>query len=413
MIPVLRYRSLDPHTSRGAPRRPMLLSTFARHCNLIAASGRQPMTVSGYVASLGAAAAPKNPVVITFDDGGAETMNALRRLAERGLTATVFVTSSRVGDPGYFHRADLHRIRGLGIEIGGSGHTGRPLNELARTDVIAELTLSRRRLAVATGDEPRTFAYPGGGYDLSVRQLVISAGYSSACAVRDVLSHPADDRFALARLTVDATTTDSRLSAWLEGVGRTGPHPVLPPDRAFRFPRVARSSGPFRPRLGRSEPPSPGLPTPIRAAGATAAPAPGSAPSRPEAAGTPEAANPAESTGIPEAPGTTGTPGTAETPGTTEAADPAEAPGTTEAASHTEVAGPATGTSPGGPGGRSTADATGTEPQAAASAPVRECELCRPTSPGAARATPSPPSTRALAAGSVLQQPGQRVRRSR
>ncbi|WP_261562039.1 polysaccharide deacetylase family protein [Frankia tisae] len=267
MIPVLRYRSLDPHTTRGAPRRPMPFPTFARHCRLIAAAGRQPMTVSGYVASLGVASAPKNPLVITFDDGGAETMNALRCLAEWGLTATVFVTSSRVGDPGYFHRADLHRIRGLGIEIGGSGHTGRPLNELARTDVIAELTLSRRRLAVAIGDEPRTFAYPGGGYDLSVRQLVISAGYSSACAVRDMLSHPADDRFALARLTVDATTPDSRLQAWLEGVGRSEPHPAPPRGHALRLPRVARSTGPFRPRLGRSEP---RLPEPAAASGAIA-----------------------------------------------------------------------------------------------------------------------------------------------
>jgi peptidoglycan/xylan/chitin deacetylase (PgdA/CDA1 family) len=259
MVPVLRYRSFDPHTTRGARRRPMPLTSFARHCRLIAASGRQPMTVSGHVASLGTPSAPRNPVVITIDDGGAETMNALRDLAASGLTATVFVTSSRVGDQGYFHRADLHRILGLGIEIGGSGHTGRPLNELARTDVIAELTLSRRRLAVAVGDEPRTFAYPGGGYDLSVRQLVISAGYSSACAVRDVLSHPGDDRFALARLTVDATTPDSRLVAWLDGFGRSEPHPVLARDRTFRFRRATDTTGPFRPRLGRadSRPPTP------------------------------------------------------------------------------------------------------------------------------------------------------------
>lgn len=250
VIPVLRYRSLDPHTSRGARRRPMPLATFARHCRLITASGRVPMTVSGHVATVGTASAPGNPVIITIDDGGAETMSALRQLAESGLTATVFVTSSRVGDPGYFHRTDLHRIRGLGIEIGGSGHTGRPLNELARPDVIAELTLSRRRLAVAVGDEPRTFAYPGGGYDLSVRQLVISAGYSSACAVRDVLSHPDDDRFALARLTVEATTPDSRLVAWLDGLGQPGPHPVLARGRVFRPRRTSREAGPFRPRLG-------------------------------------------------------------------------------------------------------------------------------------------------------------------
>ncbi|WP_235948574.1 polysaccharide deacetylase family protein [Candidatus Frankia alpina] len=227
------------------------------------------MTVSGYVASLGVASAPKNPLVITFDDGVAETMNALRCLAEWGLTATVFVTSSRVGDPGYFHRADLHRIRGLGIEIGGSRHTGRPLNELTRTDVIAELTLSRRRLAVAIGDEPRTFAYPGGGYDLSVRQLVISAGYSSACAVRDMLSHSADDRLRPGPPDGHATTPDSRLRAWLEGVGRSEPHPPPRRGHALRLPRVAGSAGPFRPRprLGHSEP---RLPGPAAASGAIA-----------------------------------------------------------------------------------------------------------------------------------------------
>ncbi|MCK9923257.1 polysaccharide deacetylase family protein [Frankia sp. AgPm24] len=253
LVPILRYRSFDPQPSRGSRRRPMMLTAFARHCQLIAASGRQTMSLSGYMSTAGSSAAPPRPLVITIDDGGGMTMTALRLLVEFGLTATVFVTSSRVDDPGYFHRTDLHRIRGLGIEIGGSGHTGRPLNELARTDVITELTLSRRRLAGSVGDEPRTFAYPGGGYDLSVRKLVISAGYSSACAVREVLSHPHDDRFALARLTVDATTADSRLVAWLGGFGRCEPHPVPGTDRLPRLRRIGRTVGPFRPRLGRTD----------------------------------------------------------------------------------------------------------------------------------------------------------------
>ncbi|CAO5181643.1 Polysaccharide deacetylase [Frankia sp. AiPs1] len=285
----------------------MPLGTFARHCQLIAASGRQAMSVSGYVNSLSAAnaagpgmaggraaispdtetdtgnarpdaAASRGPLVLTIDDGGGTTMSALRLLVEFGLTATVFLTSSRVGDPGYFHRTDLHRIRGLGIEIGGSGHTGRPLNELARSDVIAELTLSRRRLAGAIGDEPRTFAYPGGGYDLSVRQLVISAGYSSACAVRDVLSHPDDDRFALARLAVDAATPDSRLVAWLGGFGHSEPPPVHAADRLFRMGRMGRMGrtvGPFRPRLGRA---ADGIPVPVELPPGSTAPAAASAP---------------------------------------------------------------------------------------------------------------------------------------
>jgi hypothetical protein len=82
---------------------------------------------------------------------------------------------------------------------------------------------------------------------------VVSAGYSSACAVRDVLSHPADDRFALARLTVEANTPESRLVAWLTGVGRPEPHPVALRARAYRLRRAARAAGPITPRIGRGE----------------------------------------------------------------------------------------------------------------------------------------------------------------
>jgi hypothetical protein len=47
--------------------------------------------------------------------------------------------------------------------------------------------------------------------------MVIEAGYSSAAAVRNALSHPQDDPFALARYTVMADCSVEHLEAVLAG----------------------------------------------------------------------------------------------------------------------------------------------------------------------------------------------------
>jgi hypothetical protein len=62
-----------------------------------------------------------------------------------------------------------------------------------------------------------SFAYPHGVYDRRVRQAVITGGYRSAVAVKNAVSHPADDPFAIARWTVTAGTPASRIAQVLEG----------------------------------------------------------------------------------------------------------------------------------------------------------------------------------------------------
>jgi peptidoglycan/xylan/chitin deacetylase (PgdA/CDA1 family) len=181
------------------------------------------MTVSSYAEALRGGRLPAAPIIITFDGGCADTLPAVRRLADVGMTATVYVTTSWIGRSGKLREADLHQLVGLGMEIGGSGHTHRRLDELPRSDIAAEVTVCRRRLAALTGTEPRSFAYPQGSYGATVRQIVVAAGHTSACAVRNALSHPRDDPFALSRLTVDGSTSEARVAAWLDGIGRTAP----------------------------------------------------------------------------------------------------------------------------------------------------------------------------------------------
>src|SRR5438309_338050 len=58
-----------------------------------------------------------------------------------------------------------------------------------------------------------------GERDRRVRAAVIDAGYRSAAAVKNAVSHPYDDPFAIARWTVTGGASAARLAEVLEGEG--------------------------------------------------------------------------------------------------------------------------------------------------------------------------------------------------
>jgi hypothetical protein len=49
--------------------------------------------------------------------------------------------------------------------------------------------------------------------------VVAEAGYTSACAVKNAMSHTGDDRFAIARLMLEATHTRDDFLRMLSGEG--------------------------------------------------------------------------------------------------------------------------------------------------------------------------------------------------
>ena len=67
------------------------------------------------------------------------------------------------------------------------------------------------------GRRVETFAYPHGYHDRATKKMVADAGFKSAAAVRNALSHAGDDRFALARYTVMADCTAEHLAGVLDG----------------------------------------------------------------------------------------------------------------------------------------------------------------------------------------------------
>ena len=71
---------------------------FRAHVELIAASGRVPVTISALASMLrGDRPLVDRAVAITFDDGYADTYEAVEPLRRRGLCATVYVTTGEIG----------------------------------------------------------------------------------------------------------------------------------------------------------------------------------------------------------------------------------------------------------------------------------------------------------------------------
>jgi peptidoglycan/xylan/chitin deacetylase (PgdA/CDA1 family) len=241
VFPVLLYHSVSDHA--GASWGDVSRSAFAAHVDVITASGREAVAITTLAAGLrGEHELPDRPVAITFDDGYRDAFEAVELLRERGLGATVFVTTGEIGRRDRLASEQIAELAQLpGFEIGAHAVHHRRLDELNRGELTEELHVSQSRLAEITGQPVDSFAYPYGAYDRRVRDGVIAAGYRAAAAVKNAISYPGDDPFAIARWTVTGSTTLERLAEVLEGRGTPLGWVVEPMrTRLYRSVRRAR-----------------------------------------------------------------------------------------------------------------------------------------------------------------------------
>lgn len=257
-IPILLYHSVAD--APAGPFAPWTLppDRFEEHLDVIQAEDRTALTLSELVRRTSTGAPlPTRPVVITFDDGFADNATAAwPALQARGLPATAYITTGPLRQPDGWtqHEASgrrpmltpeqVVRLDAEGCEIGAHTVTHPELDCLHQDRARAEIVGSRRDLEDLLGHPIASFAYPHGHHDRCTRGLVVDAGFDSAVAVKDALSHAGDDRFALARLTVTADWDVDRLARALNGVGvrRVGGRERLR-TKAHRVVRRRRHDG--------------------------------------------------------------------------------------------------------------------------------------------------------------------------
>ena len=257
-IPILLYHSITERDAGDFSPFTLSPATFEAHLDLIVRRGHTVLSVGGLVEHLDhGGPLPDRPVVITFDDGFTDLAeHAWPALAARGLPATAYVTTGFLDQPAQRRHPDhwgglplldaatLVELDRAGLEIGAHSVTHPQLDCISPGDAAAQVRNSKSALEALLGHSVDSFAYPFGHFDGSVRQAVVDAGFTSACGVKNRLSHVDDDRFALARLTVRSDWDTQQLDRVLDGWKvRTAPKRELVRTRVYRAVRRLRSDG--------------------------------------------------------------------------------------------------------------------------------------------------------------------------
>lgn len=220
-IVVLMYHIIAEPLAAGEAKYCCAPARFEAQMRHLAESGMRLLTLDQIADAYDVRTAwPPAGVVVTFDDGFAETfVNALPVLMRYRIPATMFALSDRIGASNdwmsrrgsptrpLMSAAQLKEMAAAGIGIGSHTRTHPRLTELDANAKRDEIRGSKAGLEDVLGRAVDYFAYPYGLFDEESTQAVADAGYRAACSVRSGFNGPAVDRFALRRIEVFGADT--------------------------------------------------------------------------------------------------------------------------------------------------------------------------------------------------------------
>jgi peptidoglycan/xylan/chitin deacetylase (PgdA/CDA1 family) len=153
-------------------------------------------------------------IVFTFDDAYVNVLRlGLKPLAANGFKAIQFVVADRLGKHNDWDVAlgeapeplmDKEQLRDwldAGHDIGSHTLSHPYLTRLPLAQAQAELVTSRKRLEDLFGRRIEHFCYPYGDWNEAVRDLVVAAGYKTACTTDSGINRVGDSLFTLKRFT--------------------------------------------------------------------------------------------------------------------------------------------------------------------------------------------------------------------
>ncbi|CAL1239505.1 polysaccharide deacetylase family protein [Candidatus Methylocalor cossyra] len=206
---VLMYHG----TPAGSAARPYATPAkrFAEQLDFLKATGWTTAVLS----ALGdpARLSPKT-VLITFDDGYKNNyQGAFLPLLERGMRATWFVVSGRLGrradwlagpddDSALMDGRQVRDLAEAGMEVGSHSHDHLHLEQLDQAAIAEQLVRSKAELEALLGRKVEAFAYPYGTYDDRVVGEVERAGYRFACTTRSGWWRPEESALLIRRVTL-------------------------------------------------------------------------------------------------------------------------------------------------------------------------------------------------------------------
>jgi peptidoglycan/xylan/chitin deacetylase (PgdA/CDA1 family) len=170
----------------------------------------------------GRATMPRNPIVVSFDDGYlSQYTNARPALAALHWPGVLNLEVHNIGADGLPRHLVRALVRG-GWEVDAHTLTHPDLTKVDAARLRTEVAGSRAYLRRAFGIPVDFFCYPAGRFDPTVQAAVRAAGYLGATSTRPARASPTGDPYALPRLRVTPDMTPSELLAHVRALPTSG-----------------------------------------------------------------------------------------------------------------------------------------------------------------------------------------------
>jgi len=165
------------------------------------------------------ATADSGMVMLNFDDGTEDHFRQVFPLLEAdGAKGVFFISSAKIGSPGYLSIAQLKELATAGHDIECHGHSHRRMDTMPPDELDRELANSVRLIREWTGRAPRILAPPGGYVSPGVLEIGNRHGLTTVRTMRwNTNRIPLGDMIDC--LVVTAATSDEKIRQWLQGKG--------------------------------------------------------------------------------------------------------------------------------------------------------------------------------------------------
>jgi peptidoglycan/xylan/chitin deacetylase (PgdA/CDA1 family) len=184
---------------------------FENHLDAIAATGARVGLIED-----------RPQAALTFDDGGASALHAAAALERRGWRGHFFITTGRIGSPGFLTAAQVLELAARGHIVGSHSHSHPTyMGKLTASELASEWTSSRDALSAILGSPPATAAVPGGFLSGDVIAQAARAGYRVLLTSQPTTKSTYHEGMRVhGRFTIWAATTSARAAAYARGDNR-------------------------------------------------------------------------------------------------------------------------------------------------------------------------------------------------
>jgi peptidoglycan/xylan/chitin deacetylase (PgdA/CDA1 family) len=216
-IPVLIYHEIATD-GRPPGETVIALDRFEEQMQHLARAGYQTLSIDELIAVMRRERPPPHKaVVLTFDDGWKNVLNAVPILQRHRMKASFWIiTGAGIGHD-YLEWSDIQRLAReplFQVESHTVSHPWDAKDNLVTwmagripgkdvASVRAELVESKATLEARLGRPADYLAWPVGWYTEEMVQLAKEAGYRAALTAEDGANSPGDDVFRIKRVFVD------------------------------------------------------------------------------------------------------------------------------------------------------------------------------------------------------------------